>query len=119
MSMRVSGIIGATALWAGLAGPVFARGLDCVASERCRTDGGGCAASRLSIEVSPTGAAKARLWIDRQGPYPARIARNGGITRITLENFGGSHGMDLHADGGFLYRGNGAKEFTGTCEGEL
>ena len=119
MSMRVSGIVGATILLAGLAGPAVAGGLDCIATERCRTDGGGCAPSRLSIELRALGAAKARLWIDRQGPYPARIARSGDITRITLENFGGSHGMDLHADGGFLYRGNGAKEFTGTCEGEL
>ncbi|MFC4733299.1 hypothetical protein [Salipiger abyssi] len=103
----------------GLAGPVAAQGLTCVAELQCRGDAEAmCAPSTLSIEAERAGGG-AHLWIDRQGPYPASVTRGADGLELAVEGFGGGHGMQVQADGAFIYRGNRGKRFSGTCEGML
>jgi hypothetical protein len=104
-----------TLLWIG---PSAA--LDCRATQQCRGDAASmCAASDMEIRVERAGGGKARLWFDGTGPYPARMADQGTHLRATLTNFGGAHHFDLWPDGRFVYLGNRARAFSGTCEGAL
>lgn len=96
-----------------------AQAMTCIATTQCRGDAvNTCAASTLEIEVVPRGAASAWLWINHQGPYPARAQRDGEQRRWTIDAFGGNHALDLAADGQFVYRGNYRKIYTGRCEGD-
>ena len=116
--MRSAGVILPATLALG-AGGAMADGLTCIAEQQCRGDAERmCAPSTLEIDVKRRGAG-AWLWIDHQGPYGARMEREGDITRFTLNSFGGRYQLALMPDGRFLYRGNRGKRFTGRCEGEL
>ncbi len=92
--------------------PPAQAGLVCVAGQQCRGDASAmCAPSTLRIEV--TGAN--RLWIDRQGPYAADLARSATARVWTVAAFGGAHMLEVAGDGAFVYRGNRGKRFLGTC----
>lgn len=97
---------------------VTAQGVTCLAETQCRGDAERmCAPSSLSIKAERRGAG-VDMWIDRQGPYRAEMAREVQGFRLTLPLFKG-HEMILKADGTFLYRGNRGKRYSGLCAGEL
>ncbi|MDQ2092770.1 hypothetical protein [Rhodalgimonas zhirmunskyi] len=103
-----------TGALAGLAlsGACHAGELACVAQAQCRGDAQAmCAPSSLKIKVS----AENRLWIDAQGPYGARLSREGDARVWTIRAFGGAHALRVEADGAFLYLGNRGKRYRGTC----
>ncbi|MBA85017.1 hypothetical protein ACSSNL_12705 [Thalassobius sp. S69A] len=99
--------------------PVLAQaGVICTAEEQCRGDARSmCAPSSLRIELVRQGG-YTRLWIDRQGPYPAEPMA-GAAQHWRVAAFGGQHQLQLHAGGRFTYLGNRNKTFTGTCEGQV
>jgi len=92
--------------------------LTCVAQTQCRGDAERmCAPSSLSIKAERRDG-WVDMWIDRQGPYRAELARSAHETRLTLPLFK-DHEMIVEPDGSFLYRGNRGKRYIGRCEGEL
>ena len=105
------------ALALGLASAAGAREVVCVADIQCRGDAERmCAPSTLRISARQNSSTGTQLWIDRQGPYSARVSQDGESRSYELTVFGGLYTLDIAADGRFLYVGNRGKRFTGTCE---
>ncbi|MCM2561070.1 hypothetical protein M8756_01570 [Lutimaribacter sp. EGI FJ00015] len=110
----MKGLIAASLLAPTL--PAAAQDLTCTATQQCRGDAPSmCAPSGLTIEVAQTQGPRARLWIDGQGPYAARVSDD----TITLDSFNGRYRLTLRNDGAFSYTGNRGKTFTGRCEGRF
>lgn len=111
-------IIYSAALALLLTTAVRAEGVFCTAEQRCRADAPSmCAPSSMDIQLRRFGSG-AQLWIDKQGPYQARLSIAEHTTRAELTAFGG-YEFTLRPDGRFEYRGNAGKLFTGRCEGGL
>ncbi|MCW9042838.1 MAG: hypothetical protein OQK05_05795 [Pseudopelagicola sp.] len=118
-------VFGTTASHTGLGAAVMlavasaasADTLLCTADTQCRGDAKRmCAPSTLQIAIKPGAGSGAQLWIDRQGPYAARVSRGkDGERRYELDAFAGRYTLDIEAQGRFLYVGNRGKRFTGDC----
>lgn len=101
---------------AGRPGGAGAADLSCVAALQCRGDAERmCAPSSLSIDVV-RGPGSVTLWIDRQGPYPARARNEGGIETLSVTPLGADYRLEILPDGQFSYFGNRGKRYLGRCE---
>lgn len=112
--MRVMSLL---ALLVLVPGGAAAAPLYCQATEQCRGDARSmCAASDLEIALHPQGDRRGQVWIAGSGPFAASREGLQRGERWTLDAFGGSHRLEMQADGRFLYLGNRGKRYTGYCK---